>query len=338
MKTKHIVVIGTGSVGRRHLKNLSSFGCRVSGMNPGEAKLAEARKLVDLENEYRDFNDVLTDAATFDGAVIASPPRFHIDQTIALLEAGLPVLLEKPLCPDGSGAERLRQYLAGNPGSRLLLGYTYRWWPPLRDFRKWLWDEKIGKLLHAEFFMSAHLADWHPWERYQDFFMASSELGGGALLDESHFLDLMLWFFGRPHIVYARVEKISSLDIQTDDNVDMLFRYKDGLRVTVHLDLYGRPHKKFIAVTGEEGSAEWSFAPNRIRCSSVMEDLWEEKTYDYERNDMFVELAREFVASIGQDVKLSYPIKDGIAVMRIIEACRESSRTGKEIEIDWTDK
>ena len=54
----------------------------------------------------------------------------------------------------------------------------------------------VGGLRHARFVMSAHLADWHPWERYQDFFMASRDQGGGALLDESHFIDLMLWFFG----------------------------------------------------------------------------------------------------------------------------------------------
>jgi predicted dehydrogenase len=54
--------------------------------------------------------------------------------------------------------------------------------------------------------MSAHLADWHPWERYQDFFMAQAALGGGALLDESHFLDLMLWSLA----VFSAVSMASS--------------------------------------------------------------------------------------------------------------------------------
>jgi predicted dehydrogenase len=68
--------------------------------------------------------------------------------------------------------------------------------------------------------MAAHLADWHPWERYQDFFMSSKTMGGGAILDESHWLDLMLWFFGTPEKLFAKVDKISDLEIETDDNVD----------------------------------------------------------------------------------------------------------------------
>ena len=75
--------------------------------------------------------------------------------------------------------------------------------------------------------MSAHLADWHPWEQYQDFFMAKKNLGGGALLDESHWIDLMVWFFGLPQSIIGKVEKISDLDIETDDNVDFLSLYPD---------------------------------------------------------------------------------------------------------------
>ena len=77
------------------------------------------------------------------------------------------------------------------------------------------------RILSVTFTMSAHLADWHPWERYQDFFMSNAAMGGGALLDESHWLDLMLWFFGMPDRLFAKIEKLSDLEIETDDNVDM---------------------------------------------------------------------------------------------------------------------
>jgi len=110
----------------------------------------------------------------------------------------VPVLLEKPVSPTLALALKLSNVMKENPSLPLLLGYTYRWWPPLADLFKQIRENKIGEILYANFVMSANLEDWHLWEPYQDFFMASTELGGGALLDESHFVDIMYWFFGRP--------------------------------------------------------------------------------------------------------------------------------------------
>jgi predicted dehydrogenase len=127
--------------------------------------------------------------------------------------------------------------------------------------------------------MAAHLADWHPWERYQDFFMASKTLGGGAILDESHWLDLMLWFFGMPEKLFAKVEKVSDLEIDSDDNVDMLVFYESGMRVSLHLDLYARPHEKSIQFAGENGTLIWQ--PNSIKIGKEMDPDWEIEEFDY---------------------------------------------------------
>ena len=200
-------------------------------------------------------------------------------QSIAALEAGLPVLLEKPVAPDLAGARRLAAAVDG-ASAPLLMGYTWRWWPPLRKVRALLGEGAIGTIRHVQFHMSAHLADWHPWERYQDFFMARREMGGGALLDESHWIDLMLWLFGMPASVSGRIEKISDLEIDSDDNVDLLFAYDGGPRVSMHLDLYGRPHEKFIRFVGSEGTLFWSADPNQIRIGRGWQQDWETETFD----------------------------------------------------------
>jgi len=330
---KKILVVGAGSVGKRHLANLAGLGCLVWGVDPRPDRLAEAAGIKGFQDGFAGLEAALEAGAGFDGAVVASPPSFHVDQCLALARAGLPILLEKPVCPGLKEGRRLAQGLEPLMGTRLLLGYTYRWWPPLADLRAWLKEGRIGQPLHAVFFMSAHLADWHPWERYQDFFMASRELGGGALLDESHFLDLMYWFFGLPEKLFGRVEKLSGLEIQTDDNVDLTVVYKSGLRVSVHLDLYGRPHEKYIAFTGEKGTIHWSFEPNRLKYSDRMEQEWETKEYSFERNDMFVDLAREFLEVIDGREEMTCTLEDGLAVLRIIEACRKSSETERMVAL-----
>lgn len=333
MQAKHILVLGSGSVGRRHLSNLANLGCMTSAMDPRADRLAEAAGAVTLEGRYLTVAEALKHAGGFDGAVVASPPNVHCEQCLALAKAGLPILLEKPVSRHLKSALDLEDKLARIPGVKLLLGYTYRWWPPLTDFMHMLRSGRIGKPLHAKFVMSAHLADWHPWERYQDFFMASKELGGGALLDESHFLDLMLWFFGMPDRISARVEKLSNLEIETDDNVDMVAVYQTGLRAVMHLDLFGRPHEKYISVTGEQGTLLWSFEPNRISFSGEMEQKWDTTPYDYQRNDMFIRVAEEFLQMLDGTKAATCTLRDGIDVLKVVEACRVSSETESTVSL-----
>jgi len=337
MIKRHILVFGVGSVGKRHMENLKELGCHLSGFDPRADRLKEIDAKLNIENCFQSYDEIDGHWEEFDGVVVASPPKFHLEQCELAVQAGLPVFLEKPLARSFNEGVDLLNIFRAIPDSRLLLGYTYRWWEPLRKFRDWIQNDKVGKPLHAKFVMSAHLADWHPWERYQDFFMASQDLGGGALLDESHFIDLMLWFFGMPESLYSRVEKLSNLEIETDDNVDILLVYKSGLRVSIHLDLYGRPHEKYILVTGDGCSAQWSFSPNHVRFSNSMEQKWEEERFEFERNDMFISAAREFLHLINDASEPTCSLIEGVQVMKILEACRISSNEGRSVFLDEFD-
>lgn len=280
--------------------------------------------MVKLQGSFLNLDDALA-TDRYDGIVICSPPKFHVPQAVSALRRRLPVFMEKPLGVDAASAEDLLG-VVHDTGVPVLLGYTYRWWKPLQDFRSRLSSGTIGTPYHVKCVMSAHLADWHPWEPYQGFFMSSRDLGGGALLDESHFVDVLLWFFGMPDEVFARVEKLSELEIETDDNVDAWFAYANGMRVSLHLDLFGRPHEKFITVTGSAGTIEWSIDPNRIRLSrSSTQEAWEEVRYSCERNDMFVSAAQEFLDVLEGNTSPSCTAEEGYRVLRILDAMRASS-------------
>jgi predicted dehydrogenase len=330
--SQHIVIVGTGSVGKRHARNLSDLGCAVSCVDPRKDRLDEiAGEGVTLKSVFASLEEAFAAEETFDGVVVGSPPSFHLDQSIAALKRGKPVLLEKPVSPDLSSALKL-QSAVHDTKVPLLLGYTWRWWPPLLKVKDLVARQAVGQLRHVKFTMSAHLADWHPWERYQDFFMASEALGGGALLDESHWLDLMLWFFGVPEKLFAKIEKISDLEIETDDNVDMLVYYPNDMRVSLHLDLYARPHEKTIQFVGENGTLIWE--PNRIKLGKGMDPDWEIEEFNYDRNDMFVEVAKEFLHVLSGGSVTTCTIDDGARVLNLIEAARMSSSSEKVVEID----
>jgi len=331
MNQKHILVLGTGSAGKRHANNLARLGCKISCMDPREDRIDEAKTQIDLKGAYTSIEDAFQSPEKIDGVVVTSPPIFHVEQSIMALEKGIPVLLEKPVSPDEKSARKLEMAVRQTEVA-LLLTYTWRWWPPLKKVKELLQQNEVGRLRHVKFVMSAHLADWHPWENYWEFFMASKALGGGALLDESHWIDLMLWFLGKPERLVANIDKISDLKIDTDDNVDMLAIYKDGLRVTIHLDLYGRPHEKYIRFLGEGGTIYWTADPNRISIGKDMTETWDTLTFDCERNDMFLAADREFLEILDGAPVRTCSIRDGVAVLKFIEAARRSSSSGRMVD------
>ncbi len=331
MSERHILVIGSGSVGQRHARNLRRLGCAISCVDPRQDRLdAMGASDVSMLHGWQTLEEALQNAR-FDGAVVASPPSFHVSQSEQCLRGGIPVLLEKPVSPDLQSALHLAA-VVDQGDVPLLLGYTWRWWPSLLEVRERVQAGVIGKVLHVQFCMSAHLADWHPWEPYQEFFMASRALGGGALLDESHWIDQMLWFFGVPCHVSGEISKVSALEIDTDDNVDMQACFANGLRVSLHLDLFGRPHEKSITFRGDEGTLIWEV--DRYLVGRGMERSWEEHLFSHERNDMFVAAAREFLEVIDRRARPSCDIHDGIAVMRVVEAVRRSSCDGSRVAME----
>ena len=266
------------------------------------------------------------------GVVIASPPAFHVEQAIAALKSQIPVLLEKPVSTNLKEAQELVK-VCESTTTQLLLGYTWRWWPPILEAKKNLEKGAIGSIRHVRFTMSAHLEDWHPWEPYTDFFMSSEKLGGGALLDESHWIDLALWFFGLPKSIIASIGKISDLEIETDDNVDILLNFEAGLRATIHLDLFGRPHEKSIRFVGEQGSCLWTESPNRLAFSNKENEKWDEKYFCCERNDMFLGVAEEFLRVIDGASVPTCTLQDGVQVLEVIEAARRSQSEGQKVSL-----
>ena len=326
----NILIIGNGSVGKRHASNFSSLGCEISLFDLNQDRLKEVSSGVTVKASYKDIEEALR-LDKFDGAVICSPTLYHPEQALLLIEAGVTVLLEKPLAINLTDAKSLKSSIEKFNG-KLLLGYTWRWWEPLGKLKKMILENIIGNVRHVQFNMSAHLADWHPYERYQDFFMSSKKLGGGALLDESHWIDIMIWIFGMPKSITGKVSKLSNLEIETDDNVDLVCYY-ENMNITIHLDLYGRPHDKSIRFIGERGSLFWTADPNRIRLSKQSSQVWDDYNFDGQRNDMFINLAKDFMEVMNNKIEIRCSVDDGINVLKIIEAARESSILNKNIKL-----
>lgn len=314
---KNVLILGCGSVGRRHINNMLKFNYNIHGFDTNYDRLNI------VKNKIFNFENCLN--KPWDGVVICSPPSCHIQQAIPFLKNNIPLFMEKPLSTSLTSSLLINN-LANE--QNFLMGYTYRFWKPIIQLKKLIESNEIGQILHINACIAANLIDWHPYEDYRSFFMSKKELGGGALLDESHILDIVLWFFGFPKSVFANIRKISNLDINTDDNVDVILYY-DKFNIVIHLDLYSRPHKKNITITGENGNLIWNF--DRI---IIEKEAKEEILFEIDRNDMFIEAIEYFNKLINKNLINTYSTyQDGCNVMKLIEFIRLSDSTGERIEI-----
>jgi len=339
MTQKHILILGAGSIGKRHARNFSSLGCKISVVDPRGDRRTEAMEdlIIYLENIYAELPLDHIKESRFDGVLIGTPPHIHAQQIVDICktETTIPIFSEKPLTTTLEDAKRVQDAVMGN-GNPFMLGYCWRAAEPIKKITSLLIDNKIGKPLHANMTMAAYLPDWHPWEDYRDFFVSKRSWGGGALY-ENHWLDLMLWWFGMPNELISICDKISDLDLEegTDDNVDVIFSYDNGLRVTLHLDLYSRPHNKSIEIVGEKGTLQWSWDINYVWYKDKEQPSEWTNYYPFmsERNAMFLAEAQGFLDMIDGKTEPICGLDDGVNVLKIIELIRQSAEEKRMVKI-----
>ena len=324
------LIIGYGSVGKRHVKNLIELGieCLVVDPDSYRREEASAESLKSYESlDHLDLPD------NFDAVVICSPPVFHVSQTTWALNKAKKVFLEKPLGLNYIDCQKLLSYKY----DQIFVGYTYRWNPQFIELKNCIEKKLIGTPYYANFSIGMHLEDWHPWENYRDFFMSSSVLGGGAILDESHFLELILELFGLPSEIFCTQSKISSLDIEADDYVFSHFIY-NNLRIDVKLDLFKRPHESFIQIYGEFGSIECDFIQKNnilIKSKSYANFTSNTNSFQYDRNDVFKQMISDFIKFVSNETSEALvPFSRGLEVMYLIDMMRKASQNRKWLPID----
>ena len=316
------VVIGYGSIGRRHVNNLRALGIQSVVVEPNIMRQNEARK-----NSCEVFSSIesVQMRTEFRAVVICSPPKFHIEHLNWALANGKKVFLEKPIAMSLEECKSVRLEHHEN----IFVGYTYRWNEQFLQLKEIVEQGSIGKPFFARFTIGANLEDWHPWEDYRDFFMSKSFLGGGALLDESHFLELAIELFGIPDQVVGRQSKISNLEIDSDDYVFAQLRYQD-LLVDIHLDLFSRPHKSMLEISGSLGSVICDLISkvNQLTISKSYANFETELyKFEYERNDVFSKMTQDFTIFVdSKDSNARVPFSRGLEVMSLIEKIRDKSK------------
>jgi len=296
-------IVGCGSIGSRHISNLLQLGHQVVAYNRGQKRRNAVEQQFGIPTY--DCLDSMLDLNNLDAVVICSPNSIHSENLALIIGRGLHFFVEKPLAVALDGLDELEIDVA-EKGLISHVGANMRFHFGPRTIKEKLDAGFIGRPLWANFWGGMYLPDWHPTENYRDMYSASKKLGGGAILDFIHEIDLISWMFGEPDIVAAMAVNSDWLDIETEAIVDAIFGYKNGMQVNLHMDYLQRPFQRGVHIVGDKGSVRWDLREESVQL--INHDSQEKKILKYPlgytKNDMYIAQMEYFIQCV-QDKTIS---------------------------------
>jgi predicted dehydrogenase len=315
-----ILVVGAGSIGARHARNLSMAGASVVITDPDADRAAAVGTECGAEVVTLDL-DRLGAVGSLDGAVVASPTSHHRDQAEALLAHAGRILVEKPIALDAASARPLLDHT-----DRVAVAYNLRFHEPIQRVVDLVDGGAAGTVNNIRLWFGSWLPDWRPAVDYRTTYSARAELGGGVLLDAIHELDLLVWLCGTgPHeVLGAAVDRSGLLDIDVEDTVDALVRTARGPLANIRLDYLARRYRRGIEVTGSEATIRIDWAREVIEIETAEELRREE--YDVPLARSYELQAEAFVRWTTGGPALPVDAAAGAASVALADAIRATAR------------
>ena len=189
MMAVRILILGLGSIGRRHATLLRQhFSHEVELVS---MRTHMGQELNDLGiPEISGWDEI--SAQSLDVALIANPTNMHIDTAIRCAERGLHLFIEKPIDCRLDGLDHLLRIVAERRLTAYV-AYPMRFHPVVRELKSRLVGRKI---LHANMVCASFLPGWRPNQDHLKGYSASWARGGGVFLDMSHEIDMAEYLFG----------------------------------------------------------------------------------------------------------------------------------------------
>jgi predicted dehydrogenase len=318
-----VLVVGCGSIGKRHARVLAELGVAdVRACDPSadqRAALAGESPKVRL---YQSFEEGLRERP--DTVLICTPPEMHVPMACRAIEAGCHVLTEKPLSNRVEGIDALER-LAADSGKKVMVALCFRFDEGLLLAKEYLDSGRIGRLVSIRALMGEHLPAIRP--DYRTLYLARCN-GAFELM---HDLDLAVWFAAQPvrksHCVFG---SYSDIGIQAPDVVEFLLDFENRCTATVHLDFFQSPRRRQMELIGTEGVITVEFA-RWDRCTVSLYEIgagvWQVEELATERDDMFRAEDREFLEAVADDKPIRCTLAEGRKTVELVAAAQQSQST-----------
>ncbi|MEX0762572.1 MAG: Gfo/Idh/MocA family oxidoreductase [Dehalococcoidia bacterium] len=322
MKTR-ILVIGCGSIGMRHIRNLRHIGdFDLLAFDPAPQRLANAVR----EYEVQPFESIESGLGhSPDAVLVCTPPNLHVEQAAMSVDAGAHVFVEKPLANSLHGLDGLTHAAATND-LVLMVGYNLRFNAGLMRAKQLIDEGRIGRVLTMRCEFGQYLPDWRPSIDYRTSYTANASAGGGIILDSSHDIDYMRWFGGEVSGVSCMAGKLSDLEMDAEDTAEITMRMSSGTLAHIHMDCTQRAFSRTCKVVGTEGTLRWDIHKGLERYDIAGRE-WVHEAPPVDPAEAYITEMRCFLSCLQGD---SVPPVDGPTGKRVLELALTAIEANRE--------
>jgi predicted dehydrogenase len=343
MDTVRLAVIGVGLIGRRHAAHVAAErGAKLTALvdpSPAAAEIAETFGA----SWFASFAELVA-ADRPDGVIIATPNQLHVRHGLEAVEAGIPTIIEKPIADEVAQAQTLVD-AAEKAGVALLVGHHRRYNPMIRKAKEIIASGRLGRVLtlHGSFWVS----------KPDDYFEVAwrREKGAGPVfLNLIHDVDLFRYLCGDIVSVQALESNVVRGN-PVEESAAALFEFESGALGTLTASdavvapwsfeltvgenpAYPQQDQSCYQIGGTHGSLAipqlelWTNKDKR----SWWEPLVRERV-PFIPEDPLAAQIRHFCEVVRGEAAPLMPGREGLETLKIIEAIKQSSRSGSKIRI-----
>lgn len=332
---ERLLIVGLGSIGTRHARVAREVAPRVQivawrrpesmGQAPAEVDACVTSLQAALEFQPQ-------------AAVIASPASRHLDAALALADAGVHLLVEKPISHSAAGVAGLIDVCRARRVT-LMTGYNLRFLPSLAQFRTLLVERRVGRVMSVRAEIGQFLPAWRPGTDYRASVSASVELGGGVLLELSHEIDYLIWLFGNVNWVSAITRRQSDLEIDVDDTAHLTLgfaasRGEPPVVASLNMDFIRQDTTRMCTAIGENGTLRWNALAGSVELFEPGAGAWSTLfAQSVTRDESYVSEWRHFLSCMETGERPLTSGADGLAAVRVVDAANESAASGRVVTL-----
>jgi predicted dehydrogenase len=344
MRSIKVILVGCGAVSQFQyapaLRALERTGeLKVAALvDPAERQRLSLLDTFPHASSFADLRDCQIDSSTL--VIVASPPKWHAEQTIFGLQHGAGgVLCEKPMASNSAEAETMLK-ISRESVSVLAVGLFRRFFPAAEMIKSLIDNKPFGELQN----FTIQEGEKFGWGAASDSYFRPGVTYGGVLYDIGvHVLDLLIWWFGDPAALSYQDDAMGGIEA----NCLLELSYSSGVKGTVWLSRDWETRNSYIfsfekgTVVFEAGYANRlnvlpTGTPLMLSGELVEESMRHTLSKSPTRTNLqsFIEQLRNVVAAIKFGETLRVPGEEGIRSLRLIEKCY-ANRT--LIEMPWLD-
>jgi predicted dehydrogenase len=347
METVRYGIVGLGNMGRAHRDNIISGkvnDVKLTAVCDLATSLPEPRE---GESQFTDVDEMIN-SGLIDAVHICTPHPSHKELGIKALEAGLHLLMEKPLAVDKKDCQALIDAYERTGKKKVFAAmFNQRTDPHYKTLKRLIDSNELGEIRRIHW----SVTDWFRTEYY--YAMGGWRAtwkgeGGGVLLNQCpHNLDLFQWLFGMPEEVTGFLGFGRYHQIEVEDDATLYFRYKDGKNATFITSTGETPGVNRLEVISErgvltvnDGMILWDRNETQSSNFSLKSmsgfskpDMWKVKIPIEGRGGQHIEIMQNFINSILHDEELISPAVEGIHSVELANAALLSAWEGNTIQL-----